>query len=151
MQSRRRLLHRAVVAALVVLAVVATGCSMVGPESSWSGNEGSLTGVVRSTQGYALAGIDVRVRTEVSEGDWIQYDATTDAAGVYRLTGVELGQAHAYEKDYTIYVNRSTSSASPIVSGYGTYVASVPISVGGTDYDVTITVAAPGTPDGFIE
>jgi len=146
-------LHRATAAGVVmlVLALGAAGCSVVGPESSWSGNEGSLTGVVRSTEGYAIAGIDVTARAQTSEGDWVEYVVTTDAGGVYGLNGVELGQAHAYEKDYVLYVNRTAGSALPIVSGYGTWMATVPVRTSGTSCDVTIPVNSPGMPDEYIE
>jgi hypothetical protein len=106
---------------------------------------------VRSDGGSSLAGIDVRLRTQMPDGGWSEYYATTDATGTYRVTGMELGQAHAYEMDYTMYVNRTISSALPIVSNYGTYVSSVAVVSDGSSCDVVITNQGPGIPDDFIE
>jgi hypothetical protein len=153
MQSRRRLVHGAAVTAAVIAVALlgVAGCSTVGPESSWTGSEGSVTGVVRSTTGSALVGIDVRMCAQSDDGECIEYQTCTGSGGVYSVDGVELGEAHAYEKDYVVYVNRTTSSALPIVSGYGTYVGTVEITSRGSMYDVTITAQGPGVPDGFVE
>jgi hypothetical protein len=153
MRNRPRLLHRVAVATalLAVAALGVAGCSMVGPESSWDGNEGSISGTVRSDGGSALAGIDVSLRAQDAGGQWIEYNVTTDATGSYRVNSMELGQAHAYEMNYTVYVNRTDSSALPIVSSYGTHVATVPVQASGTSYDVVIIAEGPDTPEGFVE
>lgn len=142
----------AVTAAVVAVALMGvTGCSMVEPESSWTGNDGSITGVVSSTTGSALVGVDVRMCTQTDDGQCLEYYTTTGPDGVYSIDGLELGDAHAYEKAYVVYVNRTTSSAIPVVSGYGTYVATVPVTSEGSSYDVTITAPGPGDPSGFVE
>ncbi|MFH1501936.1 MAG: hypothetical protein ABIG03_02700 [Candidatus Eisenbacteria bacterium] len=153
MRGKRRLMHRAAMAAaLVAVAVLGiAGCSTVGPESSWAGNEGSISGTVRSDTGSALVGIDVRLRGQTSDGECVDYTATTGATGTYSVVGVELGQAHAYEMDYAVYVNRTTSSAMPLVSNYGTHVATVAVTTSGTSYDVVIVGQGPGIPVDFIE
>lgn len=153
MRSRSWLLHRAAVAAAViaVAALGMTGCSMVGPESSWTGNEGSVSGVVRSTGGYALAGIDVRMCAQTGSGECLDYMTTTGAGGCYSVESLELGDVHAYSMDYVVYVNRTPSSALPIVAGYGTHVATVNVTAAGSAYDVTIQAQAPGVPEDYIE
>ncbi len=153
MRSRRRLMHGAVVAAAVVAvaALGLSGCSMVSPESSWTGIEGSIGGTVRSSGGSALAGIDVRVCGEVDCGECVEYYVVTDASGSYHIENMELGWAYAYEMDYVVYVNRTTSSAYPIDSDYGTDVATVAVTATGGWYDAVIIDQGPGIPEDLID
>ncbi len=153
MQSRRRLTRgAAVTAAVIAVALLGlAGCSTVGPESSWTGNDGSVTGVVRSSGGSALVGIDVRMCAQTDGGECIEYRTSTGAGGVYAVQAIDLGGAHAYERDYTVYVNRTRSSALPLVSNYGTYAGTVAVTVNGSTLDVTIVDQGPGVPDGFVE
>ncbi|MBD3348493.1 MAG: hypothetical protein GF400_04780 [Candidatus Eisenbacteria bacterium] len=151
MQNRCRMLRSVAAACVLVLTIAICGCSTVGPESSWSGNSGSVEGVVRSNDGDALAGIDVTMRAQTSDGDWIEYEVTTGAGGAYELDGVELGNEHSFEKDYDVYVNRTVASALPIVSAYGTYVGTISVSVSGTTCDVTIREGDSGAPDTYVD
>lgn len=153
MRSRRRFVYRVAVAAAVMAVAVLgfTGCSMVSPESSWTGSEGSISGTVSSDGGSALAGIDVRMYGQAAGGESVDYCATTDANGSYSVDCVELGGPHAYEMDYVIYVNRTASSAVPIVTNYGTHVATVSVATSGSSYDAVILSQSPGLPDDLYE
>ena len=154
MRCKCWLLHRPSVAG-VVLAVAAlslAGCSSLGPESSWTGNEGTIEGTVQSTSGSGLGEISVRLWGGIDEEcNPIEYRVATDATGGYAVTSIDLGGVHAYERIFQMYVNRSVSSATPINDDYGTYVATVAVSADGTWHDVMIVEAPPGPPDSYFE
>lgn len=154
MRSKFWLLHRGSVA-VVVLAVgglALAGCSVLGPEPSWNGSDGTIEGTITSDAGKEVGGIEVTLWGGIDEAcDPIEYCATSAADGTYSLTSVEIGGTHAYECTYEMYVNRTPSSATPIDSSYGTYVATVTVSVNGTWHDVTIVEAEPGPPDNYFE
>lgn len=137
---------------LALAALSLAGCSAIGPESSWTESEGTIEGTVLTTSGKEISDISVRLWGGLdADATPIEYRVTTNPGGVYAVTSVELGYAHAYEKAYQIYVNRSVLSAAPINSAYGTYVGTVTVSANGTWLDVTITEAPPGPPDNYFE
>ena len=135
MQDRLRILHPAgmvVVAAMMVAGTLA-GCSSLGPESSWSGNTGDLSGTVRSAGGDALPGIQVCLCAEENGNAICQ--VTTDAAGEYSITGVELPGAHTFAETFWVCVNRMPGDATRIQPDYGMYAGDVTIQ-----RDVTVSL-----------
>ncbi len=154
MRSKCWLLHGRTTAVVVLAAAALSlaGCSAIGPESTWSGSEGLIEGTIVSDSAKELPGIEVLLWGGIDEEcNAIEYCATTDLSGRYTVDGVELGSAHAYERTYEIYVNRTPSSAMPMNDGYGTYTGTVTVSANGTWHDVVIVEAEPGPPDDYFE
>jgi hypothetical protein len=137
-----------VVAAMMVAGTLA-GCSSLGPESSWSGNTGDLSGTVRSDVGGALPGVQVCLCAE-ENGDAI-FQVTTDAAGEYRITGVELPGAHTFAETFWVCMNRTPGDATRIQQNYSMYAGEVTVEKDTTvTLDVTLTeVVAP--PSQYVE
>jgi len=151
MQDRLRILHPAcmvVVAAMMVAGTLA-GCSSLGPESSWSGNTGDLSGTVRSDDGESLPGIEVCLCAE-ENGD-ASFQVTTDAAGEYRITGVELPGAHTFAETFWVYMNRTPGDATRIQQNYSMYAGQVTVEKDATvSLDVILTeVVSP--PSQYVE
>jgi hypothetical protein len=151
MQDRLHILHPAsvVVATTLVVAAALAGCSSLGPESTWSGNAGDLSGTVRSDSGESLTGIEVCLCT--GDGQVVT-QVTTDACGDYRITDVELTQAHAYAEAFWVYVNRTSSSATALQDTYSTYASQVTVETGTTvSVDVVLVEEGPGQPSEYVD
>ena len=147
MRSKCWLLHgrTTVTVVLAVAALSLAGCSAMGPESTWSGNEGVIEGTILSDSAKELSGIEVLLWGGIDEDcNPIDYCTTTDVGGTYTLDSVELGGTHVYD-------NRTPSSATPIDEAYGTYTGTVTVSANGTEHDVVIVEAPPGPPDSYFE
>ena len=154
MRSKCWLLHgrTTVTVVLAVAALSLAGCSAIGPEATWSGSEGLIEGTVLSDSAKELPGIEVLLWGGIDENnDPIEYWVTTDLSGTYIVDSVELGSAHSYERTYEMYVNRTSSSATPRNDAYGTYTGTVTVTANGTWHDVVIVEAGPGTPDDYFE
>jgi hypothetical protein len=154
MESKCWLSHRRAILAVAVAVVALSfaGCSSIGPDSSWTANEGTIEGTVVSNVGKELPDIQVRLWGGIDEEcNPIEYLTTTDLSGMYEVSSVDLGGSHAYELTYQMYVNRTPSSAAPINEAYGTYVGTVTVCANGTWHDVTIVEAPPGPPDSYFE
>jgi hypothetical protein len=154
MRSRLPLKHRAMLAgAVVAMAIVSlVGCSMVSPDSSWSGNMGTLDGNVTTPRGMAAAGISVWLWTDLGQdGGIVEYQVSTDAWGHYEITDIALGATHSYEHEYTLYVNRTRGSAIPLTPTYSTCSTSVTVSSTGTTRDIVLRRAVPDEPDQNME
>lgn len=124
---RWRCLH--VSSAVAVSFLLASGCSLLGPDEPWSGNRGALAGSVYSTQGVSLAGIEMHVCAEIGYSSTrdVDYQIATGDDGTYELSDMDLGGSHAFTAEYQVYVNRTEADTTAISSDHGTGVGTVTI------------------------
>jgi hypothetical protein len=155
MRSRGHLLHRASLGAavLAVVAILLAGCSTSNPTGSSTEDWGSLEGSVSSDRGAWLPNIEVHLWTEIGEERTVvQYDAVTNANGVYEIEEIDLSHVTGNSEDYEIYVNRTKGSALPINEGYGAYASTVTIEKGAVaTADIEIVEEGPIDPEQYFD
>ncbi len=153
MIGKRRIVRGALVVAAVaaVAGLVASGCSTTGPESSWEGNSGSVSGSVRSDRGSAVSGIAVYLwRQAGTESELTEYYVTTDADGEWQIENVELGEPHAYKQSYGVCVNRTPGSALAINEAFGTYTSTIVVEADECAV-VDIVLSEEGEPEQYVD
>jgi hypothetical protein len=154
MLSVQRLKSRGVLVACcsVAAAIMAAGCSTVGPDTPNA--TGSLEGAVRSDRG-GVPSMEVHLwcaGTTQSAG--LEYCATTDESGEFDLADIDLGSPDAMSRTYEVYVNRTRDSASPVNDWYGTYNGAVSVErdpSGAVDFRVRWMGPTPLQPSGPLE
>jgi len=131
MRSRSDFLHRlGMLGVLALVAVVGVaGCSMTSPSDPWDGNTGSLEGTVSSDRGGAIQGIQVCLWAELGASqEQVEYTLVTDAQGVFEESEMDLGERHAFEATYEVYVNCTKTDQSAINDDYRTCITTVTLS-----------------------
>jgi len=128
MLSVQALVSRGAPAAIVIvlMGMLAAGCSTVASDEALTASTGRLDGTVRSDAGASVDGIEVSVWCDESaQGTAQEYSTTTNASGTFTLEDVEVGSTHTFSRTYEICVNCTPVSTSSIDARYGTYTGTV--------------------------
>lgn len=146
-------LRTVAVAAFVVM--IATGCSMIGPESAWDGNNGTVTGTVNNRMGTPIEAMTVQMWAEVgSDAREVTYEVTSGADGTFELSDIDLGDPHSFAQVYEVYVNRMKDTDVSLNEEYVSYYGSVTVT---KDSDCVVAVVLdlvdtdPGDPESMFE
>ncbi len=119
-------LRTVAVAAFIVMTV--TGCSMVGPESAWDGNSGTVTGTVNDRMGMPIEAVTVQMWAEVGcEAREVSYEVMSGTDGTFEVIGVDLGDPHAFAQTYEVYVNRMKDAEASLDEEYVSYWCTVTV------------------------
>ena len=141
--------------AILLAGLLASGCSTVTSDDSWTGSTGTLEGVVRSEIDQPADGVDVYIWCDASADMAAQqYRVATNDAGCFTIENVELGSAHAFAKTYYICVNCAPLSMVAVDTRFGTYSGSVYVQKdGGTPYEIEIDwiPSGPGEPAQYFD
>ena len=142
-------------AAAAFVVMIATGCSMIGPESAWDGNSGTVTGTVNDRMGSPIVAMTVQMWAEVgSEAREVTYEVTSGADGTFELTDIDLGDPHSFAQTYEVYVNRMKDAEASLNEDYVTYYCSVSVT---KDADCVVAIVLdpadtdPGDPESMFE
>ena len=128
--SRGQFVLRAVAAAAFVVMTM-TGCSMVGPESAWDGNSGTVTGTVEDRMGNPIEAVTVYMWAEVgSDAREVSYEIRSCSNGTFEVLDVDLGDPHAFEQTYEVYVNRMKDAEESLDEEYVSYCCTVTVEKG---------------------
>ena len=142
MWSSRSLRRMATAAAVVSALLLVAGCSSMGPDDASELGAGGVSGTVTTQRGAGIPSIAV---TMCSDFESTEQTTQTGETGDFSVADLEMSAKHAFSETYDVYVNRTSSSSTPLDDSYGTYCGTVVVA---KDQTATLSIVLERVDDG---